>query len=536
MLKVIFASLLASSLIVAADRGEEIKLWPNGAPGSEGITAPEVSKPSTNPKYAGWPSNFTVTHYPSIYVFLPPKEKATGAAMIVAPGGGHTQLVIEKEGWEFADWLNSNGIAAFVLKYRLAKAPGSKYTLPDQVYADAARSVRLVRSHAKEWGIDPTRIGFSGFSAGGEVAGMIETKFDAGKPDAEDPIERVSSRPGFQCPGLSLVSARREQARRSAAISRSQRCAAGIHGVRRRRPLPRGAHGEILPGARSQSYSRRNAHLRIRRPWLRIAADQEAGPCDGLAGPSERVARRAQYFPVALCYSIRIASRGSMDAALLAGRNAASMDTPASTATAAASVNTSRGLTPNRTDLINRSAPSVRINPAAIPARSNADRAREDQAHDLRPVRSERDADADLPRSRRHHQRDETVQADRGEQHRRRREHRDETRVEPGLLQRFIDHAIEQFHAEHRARGLESHGRSAGPAASARAGRPWFEPHIPDRATSPRPDRCRYKAMPRLPGRPRGHLPPRRRFHPAPRDQILRKPVNAGRSMFCPFP
>jgi len=197
MLKVKCIFLLAASAGLAAQRGQEIKLWPNGAPGSEGITAPEVSKASTTARYSGWPSNFTVTHYPSIYVFLPPKDKATGAAMIVAPGGGHTQLVIEKEGWEVADWLNSNGIAAFVLKYRLAKAPGSKYTLPDQVYADAARAMRLVRSHAKEWNIDPARIGFSGFSAGGEVAGMIETKFDAGNPDASDPVERVSSRPDF---------------------------------------------------------------------------------------------------------------------------------------------------------------------------------------------------------------------------------------------------------------------------------------------------------------------------------------------------
>src|SRR5260370_11113755 len=179
---------------MAAERGEEIKLWSNGAPGSEGITAAEVSKPSTNPKYSGLAGNYTVTHYPAIYVFLPPKEKATGTAMIVAPGGGHTQLVIEKEGWEIADWLNSNGIAAFVLKYRLARSPGSKYTLPGEVYADAARSVRLVRSRAKEFGADPARIGFIGFSAGGEVAGMIETKFDAGKPDAEDPVERISSR------------------------------------------------------------------------------------------------------------------------------------------------------------------------------------------------------------------------------------------------------------------------------------------------------------------------------------------------------
>jgi acetyl esterase/lipase len=184
-------------LVCCAERGEEIKLWPKGAPGSDGVSAAEVSKPSTNPKYNGWPSSYTVTHYPAIYVFLPAKEKATGAAMIVAPGGGHRQLVIEKEGWEVADWLNANGIAAFVLKYRLAKAEGSKYTLPEEVYADAARSIRLVRSRAKEWGVDPARIGFIGFSAGGEVAGMIGTKFDAGKPEADDPIERVSSRPDF---------------------------------------------------------------------------------------------------------------------------------------------------------------------------------------------------------------------------------------------------------------------------------------------------------------------------------------------------
>ena len=147
-LTIILTSFLLGGLLVAAERGEEVRLWQNGAPGSEGITTAEVSKPSTNPKYGKWPANFTVTHYPSIYVFLPPKEKATGAAMIVAPGGGHTQLVIEKEGWEIADWLNDRGIAAFVLKYRLARAPGSKYTLPNEVYADAARSVRLVRSRA----------------------------------------------------------------------------------------------------------------------------------------------------------------------------------------------------------------------------------------------------------------------------------------------------------------------------------------------------------------------------------------------------
>jgi endo-1,4-beta-xylanase len=187
----------AARLACAAERGEEIRLWPKDAPGSEGITAQEVSKPSVNPKYSKWPGNFTVTHYPSIYVFLPPKEKATGAAMIVAPGGGHRQLVMEKEGWEMAEWLNEQGIAAIVLKYRLSRVGGSSYKLTKEPYLDAARAVRVVRSRASEWGIDPAKIGFIGFSAGGEVAGMIGLKYDAGDPNASDRVERVSSRPDF---------------------------------------------------------------------------------------------------------------------------------------------------------------------------------------------------------------------------------------------------------------------------------------------------------------------------------------------------
>src|SRR6516165_5244564 len=82
----------AAGFALCAERGEEIKLWPSGAPGAGGVTAAAVAKPSVNPKYRGLPGNLTVTHYPSIYVFLPPKAQATGAAMVVAPGGGHTQL------------------------------------------------------------------------------------------------------------------------------------------------------------------------------------------------------------------------------------------------------------------------------------------------------------------------------------------------------------------------------------------------------------------------------------------------------------
>jgi acetyl esterase/lipase len=192
--KQICSFLLLSGLALATDRGEEIRLWANGAPGSEGETAPEVFQASANPKL---PTRFTVVHYPSIYIFLPPKEKANGMAMVVAPGGGHSQLVIDHEGYKIAEWLNKNGIAAFVLKYRLARAQGSHYTVDGSALPDAARAMRMVRSRAKEWDVDPSRIGFIGFSAGGEVAALIETRFDAGASSAPDPIDRVSSRPDF---------------------------------------------------------------------------------------------------------------------------------------------------------------------------------------------------------------------------------------------------------------------------------------------------------------------------------------------------
>lgn len=185
-------TLFVTATALAAERGEEIRLWANGAPGSEGETAAEVFKGDTR-----LPTNFSVVHYPSIYVFLPPKDKASGMAVVVAPGGGHSQLVIDKEGWEIADFLNRNGIAAFVLKYRLARAPGSHYTVEGNALADAARAMRTVRSRAAEWGVDPARIGIMGFSAGGEVAALMETRFDAGNRDAADPIDRAGSRPDF---------------------------------------------------------------------------------------------------------------------------------------------------------------------------------------------------------------------------------------------------------------------------------------------------------------------------------------------------
>jgi acetyl esterase/lipase len=187
-------TLLACACSAAPDRGQAVFLWPNGAPGSEGNTSPEVLQGPDNVKNFARISN---VNNPSILVFLPPKEKATGVGVVVAPGGGHQFLVIEKEGYEIASWLNEHGIAAFVLKYRLARSPGSKYTVQGNALPDANRAMRLVRSRAEEWRVDPQRIGFMGFSAGGEVAALAETHFDTGNPAAADPIEHQSSRPDF---------------------------------------------------------------------------------------------------------------------------------------------------------------------------------------------------------------------------------------------------------------------------------------------------------------------------------------------------
>jgi endo-1,4-beta-xylanase len=192
--RLICAVTLLAGSACALERGEEIRLWAQGAPGSEGVTAPEVFQASADPKH---PARFTVVHYPSIFVYLPPKEKANGAAIVVAPGGGHSAVVIQHEGYDIAEWLNKQGIAAFVLKYRLARAKDSKYTVQEHALADATRAMRMVRSRAAEWNVDPGRIGFMGFSAGGEIAALIETRFDKGNDSSSDPIERAGSRPDF---------------------------------------------------------------------------------------------------------------------------------------------------------------------------------------------------------------------------------------------------------------------------------------------------------------------------------------------------
>jgi acetyl esterase/lipase len=168
--RILLALGLASGALLAQQSQAEL-LWPSGAPGALG------SQPEDQP---------------SLTPFVVPKGSGSGAGMVVCPGGGYQNLAMDKEGYAVAKWLNSLGVSAFVLKYRL----GPRYHHPVEL-GDAQRAIRIVRSRAAEYGLQPDRIGIMGFSAGGHLASTAGTHFDAGNSGAADPIDRMSSRPDF---------------------------------------------------------------------------------------------------------------------------------------------------------------------------------------------------------------------------------------------------------------------------------------------------------------------------------------------------
>jgi acetyl esterase/lipase len=186
---------VASIVACAQNTGdhEVVKLWPKGVPRVQADTRPETVRISPE-------GDHVITHVaePSVTVYLPSQQTATGAAVILAPGGGHSELWIDHEGFRVAEFLSGHGVAAFVPKYRLAREKGSSYTVEGTELEDMQRAIRVVRSRSSNWGIDPARIGVMGFSAGGELAELASTRYDTGHPVAEDPVEQVSSKPDFQ--------------------------------------------------------------------------------------------------------------------------------------------------------------------------------------------------------------------------------------------------------------------------------------------------------------------------------------------------
>jgi acetyl esterase/lipase len=183
------AALLAATPALAQQR---LPLYPDGAPGSEA----RKGEPEQAQDY--WVKNI---HDPSITAYLPDPAKANGAAVVIAPGGGHRLLVINGEGVDTARYFNSLGVAAFVLKYRLAREDGSTYSIERDAKADTIRAMRLVRDRATRFGLDPKRIGLMGFSAGGELVSMVANATPeelAAKDSSLEAVDLTSARPDFQ--------------------------------------------------------------------------------------------------------------------------------------------------------------------------------------------------------------------------------------------------------------------------------------------------------------------------------------------------
>jgi acetyl esterase/lipase len=183
-----FLSLLA--LIPLAQTGPtEIKLWPNGAPGSES----RKDEPEQHPH----PGSTTHVYNPSITLYPAPENLRNGVSVVIAPGGGHTELGTDGEGRQPALFFNKLGITAFVLKYRLFREKGSGLTFDRDTKADTFRAMRLVRSISLGLGLDPNKVGMIGFSAGGENLSLAAFGPGAGDANAPDPIDRLDERPNF---------------------------------------------------------------------------------------------------------------------------------------------------------------------------------------------------------------------------------------------------------------------------------------------------------------------------------------------------
>ena len=193
LLRFAFALALLAAAPAAAQyqplHGTRIPLYPSGAPGSE------AHRGEAEAAQDYWVRN---VHDPSLTWFAPDPHHANGAAIIIFPGGAHRELVWTTEALNFARTLNRMGIAVFALKYRLAREPGSTYTIEGTAAGDARRAVRLVRANAADYGVDPHRIGVMGFSAGGELVTLIADNPDPGPGRPGDAVDRESARPDFQ--------------------------------------------------------------------------------------------------------------------------------------------------------------------------------------------------------------------------------------------------------------------------------------------------------------------------------------------------
>lgn len=188
--------LFASCSCAVAAEPPVVPLWEKGPPGFESRKDQTETRDRMNKDTGEY--RVTNVHNPYVTVFLPEKAKATGAAVVVVPGGGHRELWVKHEGENVAQFLADRGIAAVVLRHRLAREKDSPYKIDVHALQDGQRALRLVRAKAKDWNVDPARVGMMGFSAGGEVVAMVCRKAEGANPKADDPIDRESAIPAFQ--------------------------------------------------------------------------------------------------------------------------------------------------------------------------------------------------------------------------------------------------------------------------------------------------------------------------------------------------
>jgi acetyl esterase/lipase len=176
-------AITSTSATAALSPHEVVLLWPDGAPGARGDDDGDK---------------------PSLTIYLPAAEKANGAAVVICPGGGYGHLAMDHEGHQIAEWLNSLGVVGFILKYRHSRS-GAGYGHPAPLQ-DAQRAIRMVRSRAKQWNIDPGRVGIIGFSAGGHLASSAGTHFNTRYSEARDTVDEFSCRPDFMILGYPVIS------------------------------------------------------------------------------------------------------------------------------------------------------------------------------------------------------------------------------------------------------------------------------------------------------------------------------------------
>lgn len=182
-LVVVMASSVTVATAAAPGSREVVLLWPDGAPGARGNDDGDK---------------------PSLTLYLPAKDKANGAAVVICPGGGYGHLAMDHEGHQIAQWLNSLGVAGFILKYRHSRS-GAGYGHPAPLQ-DAQRAIRMVRRRAEQWNVDSSRIGIIGFSAGGHLASSAGTHFNTRYGEARDAIDELSCRPDFMILGYPVIS------------------------------------------------------------------------------------------------------------------------------------------------------------------------------------------------------------------------------------------------------------------------------------------------------------------------------------------